>query len=109
VTTYLVEHASGAPALALRFVSDGKVLAYTGDTEWTENIVPLGRDADLLIAETLFFDRQVKYHLDYRTLKANLGRIGAKRVILTHMGPQMLEHVPQVEEEGADDGKVVEI
>jgi ribonuclease BN (tRNA processing enzyme) len=109
VTTYQVEHASGAPALALRFACDGKVLAYTGDTEWTENLVPLGRDADLLIAETLFFDRQVKYHLDYRTLKANLGRIGAKRVILTHMGPQMLERIAQVEEESADDGKLVEI
>jgi len=109
VTTYLVEHASGAPALALRFVCDGKVLAYTGDTEWTENLVPLGRDADLLIAETLFFDRQVKYHLDYRTLKTNLGRIGAKRVILTHMGPQMLDRIAQVEEESADDGKLVEI
>jgi ribonuclease BN (tRNA processing enzyme) len=109
VTTYLVEHASGAPALALRFACDGKVLAYTGDTAWTENLVQLGRDADLLIAETLFFDRQVKYHLDYRTLKANLGRIGAKRVILTHMGPQMLERIAQVEEERADDGKLVEI
>jgi ribonuclease BN (tRNA processing enzyme) len=109
VTTYLVEHASGAPALGLRFACDGKVLAYTGDTAWTENLVPLGRDADLLIAETLFFDRQVKYHLDYRTLKANLGRIGAKRVILTHMGPQMLERIAQVEEERADDGKLVEI
>jgi ribonuclease BN (tRNA processing enzyme) len=49
---------------ALRFECDGKVLAYTGDTEWTENLLAVGRDADLLIAEALFFERRVKYHLD---------------------------------------------
>jgi len=30
VTAYLVEHACGAPPFALRFVCDGKVLAYRG-------------------------------------------------------------------------------
>src|ERR1700724_3672604 len=46
VTAYLVEHACGAPPFALRFVCDGKVLAYTGDTEWTENLLAVGRGAD---------------------------------------------------------------
>src|SRR6185312_5618510 len=84
VTAYAVEHACGAPPLALRFSCEDKVLAYTGDTEWTESLLAVGRDADLLIAEALFFARKVKYHLDYATLQANLGRIGARRVILTH-------------------------
>ena len=90
VMAFVVEHACGAPPFALSFLCDGKVLAYTGDTEWTESLIAVGRDADLLIAEALFFDHKIKYHLDYATLKANLGRIGARRVILTHMGPDML-------------------
>ena len=65
--------------------------------------------ADLLIAEALFFDRRVKYHLDYAGLKGNLERIGAKRVILTHMGPEMLSHIADVPEETAEDGMIVEI
>ncbi len=109
VTAYLVEHACGAPPFALRFVCDGKVLAYMGDTEWTENLLAVGCGADLLIAEALFFERRVKYHLDYASLKGNLERIGAKRVILTHMGPEMLSRIGDVSEETAEDGMIVEI
>jgi ribonuclease BN (tRNA processing enzyme) len=109
VTPYAVQHLCGAPPFAYRFACDGKVLAYTGDTEWTENLLSVGRGADLLIAEALFFEKKIKYHLDYATLKASLARIGARRVILTHMGPEMLAHVGDVPEETAEDGKVVEV
>ena len=52
VTPYLVVHgASGGPFLGYRLEAEGRVLAYSADTEWTETLVPLGRDADLFIAE----------------------------------------------------------
>lgn len=35
VVPYEVSHASGAPAYALRVMCDGKVIAYSGDTEET--------------------------------------------------------------------------
>jgi len=108
-TAYVVEHACGAPPFALRLMCEGKAVAYTGDTEWTENLLAVGRDADLLIAEALFFTRKVKYHLDYATLKENLGRIGARRVVLTHMGPEMLEQLPYISDEFAEDGKVIRV
>jgi ribonuclease BN (tRNA processing enzyme) len=109
VTAYVVEHACGAPPFALRLEADGKVLAYTGDTEWTDNLIAAGRDADLLIAEALVFERRVKFHLDYASLKVNLARIGARRVILTHMGPDMLAHISEASEEIAEDGKIVAV
>lgn len=109
VTPQLVEHACGAPAFGLRFACEGKVLAYSGDTEWTEALIPLATGADLFIAEALFFERKIRYHLDYATLRANLGRLGAKRVILTHLGPDMLERAHEAAEEIAEDGMVVEI
>ena len=84
------------------------MLTYTGDTEWTEALVEAGRGADLLIAEALVFERRLKFHLDYASLKANLARIGARRVILTHLGPDMLAHQGEVAEEIAEDGLVVE-
>jgi ribonuclease BN (tRNA processing enzyme) len=109
VTPYKVEHACGAPPFALRLEADDKVLAYTGDTEWTDNLIPACRDADLLIAEALTFERRIKFHLDYASLKANLARIGARRVILTHMGPDMLAHSGAVPEEIAEDGKIITV
>jgi ribonuclease BN (tRNA processing enzyme) len=109
VTACEVDHACGAPPFALRFSCEGKVLAYTGDTQWTETLLAVGRDADLLIAEALFHERKVRYHLDYATLKANLGRIGAKRVVLTHLGPEMLGQLAHIPEEVAEDGKVIRV
>jgi ribonuclease BN (tRNA processing enzyme) len=109
VTPQVVEHACGAPPFGLRFDCDGKVLAYSGDTEWTDALIPLAKDADVLIAEALFFDRKIRYHMDYSTLRSQLGRIGARRVILTHLGPDMLKRAADVSEEVAEDGMVVEV
>jgi ribonuclease BN (tRNA processing enzyme) len=109
VTAFLVDHACGAPPFALRLEADGKVLAYTGDTEWTDTLIAAGRNADLLIAEALTFERRTRFHLDYARLKANLPRIGARRTILTHMGPDMLAHAAGVAGEIADDGLVVTV
>jgi ribonuclease BN (tRNA processing enzyme) len=59
VTAYVVEHPSGAPSLALRVECGGRVIAYTGDTEWADVLVRVGRDADLLIAEAYWYERKV--------------------------------------------------
>src|SRR5438093_1466230 len=68
VTPYAVVHASGAPADALRVVCGGKVLAYSGDTEWTATLRQVAAQADLFIFEAYFYDKAVKFHLDYQTL-----------------------------------------
>ena len=109
VTAFLVEHACGAPPFALRLEADAKVLAYTGDTAWTDNLIAAGRNADLLIAEALTFARPIRFHLDYASLKANFPQINAKRTILTHMGPDMLAHMGEVSEEVAQDGLIVTV
>ena len=70
--------------------SEGRVIAYTADTEWTEALIPLGHDADLLIAEAYTFDRPVKNHLSLKALEARLADIKPKRLILTHMSDEML-------------------
>ena len=57
VTPFSVVHgASGGPFLGLRVEAEGRVIAYSADTEWTETLVPLGRDADLFIAEAYTYD-----------------------------------------------------
>ena len=91
VTGFPVRHPSGAPSLALRCECDGRVIAYSGDTEWTDELIAAGRAADLLIVEASTFERQIPFHLNFATLRENLPRIGARRVVLTHMSPDMLE------------------
>jgi ribonuclease BN (tRNA processing enzyme) len=107
VTPYLVKHPSGAPPFALRLEADNKVLCYSGDTQWVDNLVPAARNADLLLVEAYYFDKPIKFHLDLATLSAKLPQIGAKRVMLTHMSADMLSRARDSGHEIADDGETV--
>ena len=109
-TGYVVAHPSGAPSLALRVECDGKVLAYTGDTEWIDTLIKAGQKADVLIAECYTYERKVRFHLDYATLREKIPLIGARRVILTHMSPDMLSRCGDLEDhEAASDGLEVAV
>jgi ribonuclease BN (tRNA processing enzyme) len=107
VTPFVVKHPCGAPPFALRLTVDGKTLCYSGDTEWVDDLREAATDADLFIAETYFFDKQVKFHLDYATLARHLPELGVKRVVLTHMSPGMLARVAETGCEAAEDGLVL--
>jgi ribonuclease BN (tRNA processing enzyme) len=109
VTPYVVQHASGAPPFALRIACAGKIITYSGDTEWTDALIPAVQGADLCIAEAYFFDKQVRFHLDYHTLMSHLEALRPKRLILTHMSADMLARLETLTCEYADDGKVVEL
>jgi ribonuclease BN (tRNA processing enzyme) len=97
----------GTPACALRLEYGGRTIVYSGDTAWTEELIELAAGADLLVAEAYFFDRQVPFHLDYATLLSNRERLDSKRVVLTHMSPDMLSRHAESEFECAYDGLVV--
>jgi len=104
-TAYTVSHPSGTPSLALRIACDGKVLAYTGDTEWVDSLIEAGHQADLLIAECYTYDRKVRFHLDYATLRDKFALIAAKRIVLTHMSPDMIGRAGEIQDcEAAYDG-----
>ncbi len=111
VTAFEVSHPSGAPSCALRFEVGGKVLAFTGDTEWVEAVVSAGNKADLYIMECFAFEGPTRYHLDWRTIELQLPRIAAKQVLLTHMGPSMLAQRHRVTAPGVrigEDGQIIE-
>jgi hypothetical protein len=63
----------------------------------------------MLAAEAYTFDRPIRYHLDYQTLRAHLGEIGAQRVVLTHMSAGMLSRLTEAELPAAYDGMTVEL
>jgi ribonuclease BN (tRNA processing enzyme) len=105
VTGYEVSHASGAPPFALRITGEGKIVTYSGDTEWTESLVDAARGADLFIAEALSYDKRIRYHLDLATLLEHRSRLDCRRLILTHMGEDVLARLDGLAVETAEDGK----
>lgn len=109
VTPFEVVHASGAPPFALRIACEGKVVTYSGDTEWVDGLIDAARKADLFVAEALFFDKRIKYHLDLKTLTAERGRLECGRIVVTHMGEDMLQRLPGLGVEAAWDGRVIDV
>ena len=88
---------------------DGKVLAYSGDTEWTDSLIEIGRDADLFVSEAYVYDKPLPLHLSYRQLVEKLPLIRPKRLILTHMSDDMLGRGDAIAHETAEDGMIVKI
>jgi ribonuclease BN (tRNA processing enzyme) len=110
VTPFPVVHGdSGGPFLAYRIEAEGRVIAYSADTEWTETLIPAGLHADLFIAEAYTYDKVVKNHLSLKTLEAHLPEINPKRLILTHMSDDMLGRLETLAYTAASDGMVVEL
>jgi ribonuclease BN (tRNA processing enzyme) len=110
VTPYSVVHGeSGGPFLGLRIEAEGRSIAYSADTEWTETLIPLARDADLFIAEAYTYDKPVKNHLSLATLEAHLADIRPKRLILTHMSDDMLGRLDTLRHAAAHDGMTVSV
>jgi ribonuclease BN (tRNA processing enzyme) len=104
-----VEHACGAPPLALRVELAGVSFAYSGDTQWTPALAEAARGADLFAVEAYTFDRPIRYHLDYQTLRAHLGEIHAERIVLTHMSAAMLSRLADAELPAAYDGMIIDL
>ena len=109
VTGREVDHPSGAPALALRLGLGGRVVAYTGDTAWTDVLLSVADGADLLIAEAYRMDKDVPFHLRHADLAARRHLLTSARIVLTHLGPDVLSRPGEVPFETARDGLVLDI
>ena len=110
VTPYPVVHGdSGGPFLGYRIETEGRVIAYSADTEWTETLIPLAHEADLFISEAYYHDKIIKNHLSLATLEARLPEIRPKRLVLTHMSDDMLGRLDALQHIAAHDGMIVEL
>jgi ribonuclease BN (tRNA processing enzyme) len=110
VSPFPVEHGSrSGPCYAYRVEAEGRVIAYTGDTEWTDALIEVGRNADVFIAEAYFYDKKIKHHVDLVTLTRHLSLIQPKRLVITHMSDDMLTRLDEIPYEVAEDGVVLEV
>jgi ribonuclease BN (tRNA processing enzyme) len=97
VSSWEVDHASGAPALAVHAVLDGGRFAYSGDTAWTPALLDAAAGSDIFACEAYTYDKAVRFHLDYATLRAHADRVRTNRIVVTHMGPSMLSRLADLD------------
>lgn len=110
VTAFHVQHDDRAgPCLGFRFEAEGKVIAFSGDTEWTATVIDIGQQADLFICEAYTRDKPIATHMALSALEKHLGQIRPKRLILTHMSDDMLARRAEIPFDTAEDGMIVEL
>ncbi|MBI3797128.1 MAG: MBL fold metallo-hydrolase [Deltaproteobacteria bacterium] len=89
--------------------ANGKAVLYSGDCGWNEDLIRYSANTDLFICECCYFHRQTAFHLSYPQIAAQRARMGCKRLLLSHLGREVLERMPEVTIECAADGLVVEV
>jgi ribonuclease BN (tRNA processing enzyme) len=97
------------PCLGFRFEVEGRIVAYSGDTECTDSVIDIGREADLFICESYTRDKPIATHMALTLLEAHLPEIRPKRLVLTHMSNDMLARRAELPYDTAEDGKIVEL
>lgn len=109
ILPFRVPHQVHDISLALKVSYEGKQILFSGDSAWTELFVHHAPGVDLFLCECCFFDEDSTSHMSYKRLEANLGRLHCKRLLLTHMGQEMLARRPGLKIATAEDGMIVEL
>jgi ribonuclease BN (tRNA processing enzyme) len=107
VSAHPVTHVVESDPHGLRVKVGGKLIAYSGDARWTEELVTVAKGADLFICESTSFATSDPAHLSYKELIANRAKLDCGRIILTHLGREALAHLAEMELEPAQDGMLV--
>ncbi|MCE3241483.1 MAG: fold metallo-hydrolase [Deltaproteobacteria bacterium] len=109
VFPFRVPHQVNEISLALKVSYNGKHVLYSGDSAWTDVFLEHAREVDLFVCECTHYDRETSNHMSYLQLREQLPRLRCPRIILTHMGYDMLARGAEISCAMAEDGMVVEI
>ena len=106
---FRVPHQEKDISLGYRVQTDGKTILYSGDCGWNEDLVTHSHGTDLFICECCYFSTQTTFHISYPQIAKQQHRLGCKRLILSHVGHEVLDRMPEVAIECAHDGLVIDV
>jgi ribonuclease BN (tRNA processing enzyme) len=88
---YPVLHSPHSNPHGIKLRWEGRSLAFSGDTEWTANLIDLSADTELFICECNRFKKDTLGHLYLKTLNEHKEDLNTKKIYLTHMSTEMLD------------------
>jgi ribonuclease BN (tRNA processing enzyme) len=106
-----VVHSSGAPSTAVRLGDGQAIFSYSGDTEWTDALLPMAKGADLFVVECFAYSGNSPGHMTWQMLKPHLPDLRARKIMVTHMSPAMLERADEIRAADllvAEDGIIID-
>ena len=109
LTGYPVTHVPATNPHALRIEVADKVIAFSGDTAWDDHLIDAAAGADIFICEAWSLRPGAPVHMDTETLRARRAELDCERIMLTHMGDDVLAALPIEGFEHAEDGMLIEL
>ncbi len=106
---FSVPHQTEELSFGFEIESGRSSIAYSGDSGWTEELVERSAGTDLFICECSFYKTRLWSHLDYPRIADNRERFQTRRMILTHLGREVVARAADIEIELAYDGLNVTI
>lgn len=103
-----VKHSPPSNPHGIQLKWEDKILAFSGDTEWTDSLTTLADGSELMICECNNLDQDSPGHLSYNSILAKQHQLPTKRLLLSHMGEAMLE-AQNIQFERLSDGQVIDL
>jgi ribonuclease BN (tRNA processing enzyme) len=109
VMTQPVTHFAGPElSTAIRIETSGCAIGFSGDTGWNEVLVEIARKTDVFLCDCFDrYDKPFEGHQSYDTLLENAKRLETDRLLMTHLGPEMINSSETFEIEQAEDGMII--
>jgi ribonuclease BN (tRNA processing enzyme) len=85
-----VPHDPLSNPLGMRLWLGDLSIGYSGDTAWTPVLTEIASGADLFICEAQTMTPKARIHISYAEVLAHRSDLQAKRIVLTHMGTDVL-------------------
>ncbi len=103
-------HTKPEISLSLRIDGGGKSIVFSGDSGWNDELVEFSAGADLFLCECTYYEStELNFHLNYPLLAANRDKFKVRRMVLTHLGREVLSHADEIVLEMGYDGMKIEI
>jgi len=90
MTAIPVRHTPATVPHGLRVELGGRTVGYSGDTEWTDALVEIAAHTDAFICECLSMSKEIPLHLNASAIAQHRRSLNTQRLILTHLGTDML-------------------
>lgn len=108
VEPFAVAHVPELACLGYRVTADGRTLCFSGDSAWGPELRAAAAGADLFLCECSTYETRLDIHVAYPQIAAEAASLGCRRVVLTHLGEEVLAHGSSLALECATDGMTID-
>jgi ribonuclease BN (tRNA processing enzyme) len=107
ITAFPAMHTEHVFPHSLKISIGERILGFSGDTAWTEDLIEVAKNTDLFMCECNFFTTENEGHLNYKLLEEKKPLLKCNKIMLTHLGSEMLNKLQEVDLEVCEDNQII--